>query len=141
MRTVLFGLMTLTMASILPAVRSDAQFTGAQFDAFYASFRAAVTNRDENRLQRMMASHFEFLRAANVVPADVFRALDQDNGQLWKNLQLAMQRGVPVAQSYRNHPARLVSCTPNQVIYNCYIVFEEGRSGRWKWKGFVMPQK
>jgi hypothetical protein len=141
MRTVLVTLMPLAIASFLPLVRSQAQPTAAQFYEFYASFRAAVTNRDETRLQRMMASHFEFLRAANIRPADVFRALDQNNGQQWKNLQLAVQRGVPGAQSYGNHPARVLSCTPNQVIYNCYIVFEENNSGLWKWKGFVMPQK
>jgi hypothetical protein len=140
MRTLLVGLMAIALAPI-PAIPSHAQSAGAKFDQFYASFKAAVAHRDKRRLQRMMASNFEFFRAADVAPTDVFRALDQNNQQQWRNLQLAIQQGAPVAQNYRDHSARLLWCTPSQVIYNCYVVFQKDSFGCWKWKGFVMPQK
>jgi hypothetical protein len=129
------------MASSLTALPTGVHSSGAQFDEFYARFKTAVAKHDKRRLERMMASDFEFLRAAHVAPAQVFTALDEHNEQQWRSLQLAVQRGAPVAQDYENHPARLLWCTPNQVIYNCYVVFEQDRSGRWRWKGFVMPEK
>ena len=141
MRSTLLGLLTLAMISSQPAFSLQQPSHGGQFDEFYAKFKTAVAKQDKARLQRMMASNFAFLRATDVAPTDVFRALEQNNQQQWGNLQLAVQRGVPVAQKYGNHPARLLWCTPSQVIYNCYVVFEKDSSGRWKWRGFVMPEK
>jgi hypothetical protein len=140
-RIALLGLVAfgMTLSQLAPPLQR--QSADGHFEEFYAKFKTAVTNRDEGRLQRMMDPNFEFLRAASVAPADLFRALDQNNQQQWRNLQLAIQRGVPVAQNYGDHPARLLWCTPSQVIYNCYVVFEKDGSGRWKWKGFVMPEK
>jgi hypothetical protein len=139
--TVLSGLLTLAMISGQPAFSLHQQSDGGHFDEFYAKFKTAVANQDKQRLEPMMTSNFEFLRAADVTPANVFRALDQNNEQQWRNLQLAVQRGAPVAQNYGSHPARLLWCTPSQVIYNCHVVFEKDSSGRWKWKGFVMPEQ
>jgi hypothetical protein len=140
MRIALLGVVALTMSSSHGASLQQ-QSGSSDFGKFYANFKAAVANHDKQRLQRMMAPHFEFLKAANVAPADVFRALDQNNGQQWKNLQRAVLQGTPTAQNYGDHPARVLWCAPTQVIYNCYVVFEKDNSARWKWLGFVMPQK
>jgi hypothetical protein len=141
MRNAVLALVAFAMTSGQSAPPLQQQSSNRHFDEFYAKFKTAVATQDKRRLQQMMASNFEFLRAADVAPADVFKALDQNNQQQWRNLELAVQRGSPVAQNYENHPARLLWCTPIQVIYNCYVVFQKDTAGRWRWKGFVMPEK
>jgi hypothetical protein len=140
MRIALLGVLAFAITAGLGAFLQQ-QSSGSDFSEFYANFKTAIANHDKQQLQRMMASDFEFWRATNVAPANVFRALDQNNGQQWKNLQLAVLRGTPVVQNFGDHPARVLWCTPTQVIYNCYVVFEKDNSGRWRWRRFVTPQK
>src|SRR5262249_13690100 len=112
------------------------------FDSFYAKFKTAVANQDQAALQGMMSTHFDFWTSKKVGPGDVFQALADNNNQQWTNLQTGVQQGgTPVNQPYMNRPARLLQCTPTQVIYNCYIVFQKDSANHWRWKGMVMPQK
>ncbi len=116
---------------------------GAQekFNSFYARFKQAVAQKDTATLQQVMSPHFDFLTTANVSPSTVFTALDSNNAQLWINLQTAIQQATPVLDEYADQPAQLLWCTPTETIYNCYIVFQKNKSGHWRWRGFVMPQK
>src|ERR1700739_974153 len=128
MRTALLALVAFAMTASQPAAPLQRQSGGRHFGEVYARFKTAVANHDTGQLQQMMASNFEFLGAVKVAPADVFGALDQDSQQQWKNLQSAVQHGEPVQQNYGNHLARPLWCTPSQVIYDCYIVFEKDSS-------------
>ncbi|HXE90456.1 MAG TPA: hypothetical protein VNK82_05765 [Terriglobales bacterium] len=112
-----------------------------EFDAFYASFKQAVAQKDEAALREMMAPRFAFIRGTNVAPDIVFQGLAADNGRQWLNLQQAVQ-GQPIV--YRGKQGRLfrvLPCTPTDVIYNCAVVFLQDAEGRWRWKGMIMPTR
>lgn len=112
-----------------------------KFSAFYDRFKQAVAEKDSTTLQQMMSPRFDFLLTANVPPSTVFTALDSNNGQLWTNLQTSIQQATPVLDEYAEQPAQILWCTPTETIYNCYVVFQKNKSGQWRWRGFVMPQK
>jgi hypothetical protein len=112
------------------------------FAGFFAKWKAAVEQRDENALTAMMASPFAFIRAENVAPADVFRGLDANGGLQWQNLQQAAQR-QPV--SYRSGnattPAKVLQCTPTEPTYSCLVMFTQDSQLGWRWKGMIMPTR
>ena len=120
---------------------AQAQTTAAKFDSFYSKFTTAVASRDTQTLQQMMANDFEFFTTKHASPAEVFQGLAVDGGLQWGNLQSAVQGDAPVIQKYHGKASRLVTCTPTQVIYNCFVVFQQDNAGRWRWKGMVMPEK
>jgi hypothetical protein len=125
-------------ALLLPASSVSAQ---EKFNSFYNRFKQAVAQKDRATLQQMMSPRFDFLTTANVSPSNVFRGLDSNNAQLWTNLQTAIRQATPVLDEYADQPAQLLWCTPTETIYNCYVVFQKHKSGHWRWRAFVMPQK
>jgi len=126
---------------VLVATLAGSQSAPESFDSFYSRFKNAVAQKDEAALQKMMTPRFDFLITPNVSPSTAFNAMDDDNGQLWTNLQTAIQQGSPSSQAYGGKPSRLLWCTPSEVIYNCYVVFQKDKSNAWRWRAFVMPQK
>jgi len=120
---------------------SSAATAQQKFSAFYDHFKQAVARKDTATLQQMMSPRFDFLTTANVDSSTVFSALDSNNAQLWTNLQTATRQASPVLDEYADQPAQLLWCTPTETIYNCYVVFQKNKSGHWRWRGFVMPQK
>ena len=120
---------------------AHAQAAPEKFDSFYSHFAQAVAQKDTATLQQLMSKHFDFLTTANVPAETVFTTLDSNSGQLWQNLQTATHQATPVLDEYADQPAQLLWCTPTETIYNCYVVFQKNKSGHWRWRGFVMPQK
>ena len=116
-------------------IRSD-------FNTFFDVFKTAVIQRDTVTLTKLMASSFNFIHAVNVRRADVFEGLDSDNGQQWTNLQQAVQ-GTPVTYNgdgpYKN--SRMLQCVPNQMIYECLVVFQKDSQNLWQWKAMAMPTR
>ncbi len=134
----------LFLAAVLllsPALRAGQNST-SDFNAFFNTFKTAAVHKDTVTLKKLMASHFDFMYAVNVRPADVFAGLDSDNGQQWTNLQKAAQ-STPVPYNgdgpYRN--SRVLQCVPNQAIYECLVVFKKDSQKRWRWKAMVMPSR
>ncbi|MGH9509453.1 MAG: hypothetical protein ACRD2M_05920, partial [Terriglobales bacterium] len=107
-----------------------------------AGFRAAVAQKDEASLRKVMAPDFSFIRGTNVSWDKVFQGLAADQGRQWANLQQSVQ-GQPVVVESRNQepPTRVLRCTPTDVIYNCLVVFTQDRSGTWRWQGMIMPTR
>ena len=85
------------------------------FNLFFFKFKQAVMQKDTATLTTLMMPTFNFIRAQNVSPSDVFKGLDADEGLPGTNLQQAVQ-GQP--SSYQAHnsnaPARVLRCTPNR---------------------------
>lgn len=119
-----------------------AQNQSSDFDAFFAKFKQAVAAKDTATLSTMMTPSFNFLRAKSVPQAEVFKALDLNNGQQWTNLQQSVQ-GKPVAYHPKNSsaPTKVLPCTPNETIYNCLVVFQQDSHHQWRWKSMIMPEK
>ncbi len=125
---------------------SPAMFLGQipqpNFNAFFAQFKAAVEQRDAARLTTLMAPGFNFIRARNVSPADVFKGLDADNGLQWTNLQQAVQgQPAPYQIQGSNAHARILQCTPTQPIYSCLVIFQQDSHQHWRWKSMIMPTR
>jgi len=126
---------------LLPSLGAGGQSNQGQFDAFFASFKAAVASKDSVTLEKLMAAEFDYFQAHKVAPADVFKSLDAQNGQQWANLQSAVQnQPVKFKDGYGGKPARALQCTPTNVIYRCYVVFQQDTQHHWKWKAMIMPQ-
>ncbi len=132
---------TLLLLICLFALTSSQASAQDKFNSFYSRFKQAVAQKDSATLQQMMSPRFDFLTSANVPPSTVFSGLDSNNAELWSNLQTAVQQATPVLDEYADQPAQLLWCTPTESIYNCYVVFQKNKSGQWRWRGFVMPQK
>ncbi len=112
------------------------------FDGFFSRFKVAVTQKDTATLTSLMAPHFNFNRAENVSPADVFKALDADAGRQWINLQQSVQRQpIPYQAKDTNTPARALQCTPTDTTYNCLVILQQNTHRRWQWKGMIMPTR
>jgi len=123
-------------------LRSDSKKGGNKFSSFWGEFRAAVTHKDEPALARLMAPHFQFIRAVDVAPADVFKGLNADGGRGWANLQDSLRRQPIVYRPQASaRPQRLLTCTPTDATYNCLIVFEQDDQHHWQWKGMIMPTR
>ena len=132
----LFGLLLLSPA-MLAGQNSQPDFT-----AFFAKFKAAVAQRDAATLTTLMMPGFNFIRAQNVSPADVFKGLDADGGLQWTNLQQAVQgQPSPYQQQGSNAPARVLQCTPTERIYSCFVIFQQDAHHRWRWKSMIMPTR
>ncbi len=132
---------TLLLLICLFALTSSQASAQDKFNSFYSRFKQAVAQKDSATLQQMMSPRFDFLTSANVPSSTVFSGLDSNNAELWSNLQTAVQQATPVLDEYADQPAQLLWCTPTESIYNCYVVFQKNKSGQWRWRGFVMPQK
>lgn len=113
-----------------------------KFDAFYAKFQAAVAQKDQATLTRMMASQFDYFQAQGVAPAQVFQSLNADDGAQWNNLQQAVGAQPTVLDGgYNGRPARALPCTATQITYQCLVIFQQDSQNRWRWKGMVMMQQ
>ena len=107
------------------------------FSRFLAQFQSAVTQRNQKKLANMMASKFDFIRATGVSHEVVFAGLAADGGRQWANLQDALQRRAETQQGAR----RVLQCTPTDVTYACYVVFEQNSQKHWQWQGLIMPTR
>ena len=130
------------MVFVATAMLLDAQTGGGDFGAFYQKFTTAVLQQDTATLDTLMAPHFDFIFSTDVPHQAVFDGLAAEEGQQWDNLQQAVQ-GTPVPYAgggpYRN--SRVLSCTPNEVIYNCLVVFKKDGQGRWRWRAIVIATR
>lgn len=128
--------------ALLAPMSLRAQKNTSDFDTFYKTFQSAVQQRDTGTLADLMSSNFDFIFSSNVPPAAVFNGLTSNGAQQWDNLQQAVQ-GTPApyrgSGPYKN--ARVLQCTPNEVIYNCLVVFKKDGQGRWRWRAMVMPTR
>jgi hypothetical protein len=112
------------------------------FNAFFAKFKAAVAQKDTPTLTTLMMPGFNFIRAQNVSPADVFKGLDADGGLQWTNLRQAVQgQPSPYQPQGSNAPARVLQCTPTERIYSCFVFFQQDAHHRWRWKSMIMPTR
>lgn len=120
-----------------------AQSSLDNFDAFYARFKVAATHQDRAALSKMMSPAFAFLRTENVSKDEVFAALASNGGQQWANLKSALaQNQKPQPYTFNSKLlSRVLNCTPDQIIYNCLIVFQQNKNHQWQWKGMVMPPR
>ena len=130
----LFGL--LVLGSTLLAGQNSPQ----GFDTFLSKFRTAVAQKDQATLTGLMARHFDFIRAQNVPPAEVFSGLAANNGLQWSNLQQAAQ-GQPVPYTNSGSSGQALQCTPTEPIYSCMVIFQQDSQRRWRWKGMIMPTR
>jgi len=131
------GLLLLLSPAMLAGQNSQ-----ADFNTFFAKFKAAVAQKDAATLTPLMAPGFDFIRAQNVSPADVFKGLDADNGLQWTNLQQAVQRQpAPYQAQGSNAPARVLQCTPTDAVYSCLVIFQQDSHRRWRWKSMIMPTR
>jgi len=119
-----------------------AQSSLQDFDVFFAKFKIAVAQKDATRLMTLMMPGFNFIRAQDVSPADVFNGLDADGGLQWKNLQQSVQgQPIPYRLPDSNPPARVLQCTPTDTIYMCLVLFQQDIHHRWRWKSMFMPTR
>lgn len=136
--------MLLFIAAILALAPGslNGQKSTNDFDAFYKTFTTAVQQKDTSTLASLMAPRFDFIFSSNAPQQAVFDGLASDGGQQWDNLQQAVQ-GTPTPYTssgpYKN--SRVLSCTPNEVIYNCLVVFKKDSQNRWRWRAMVMPTR
>jgi hypothetical protein len=132
----LLGLLVLWPATL------RAQNLQQDFDVFFAKFQRAVAQKDTAALMTSMMPSFNFIRAQNVSPSDVFKGLDANSGLQWTNLQQSVH-GQPML--YRladsNTPTRVLQCTPTDTIYMCLVIFQQDAHHRWRWKSMIMPTR
>ena len=90
----------------------------------------------------LMMSAFNFIRAQNVSPSDVFKGLDANGGLQWTNLQQSVQ-GQPMLYRFpdSNTPTRVLQCTPTDSIYMCSVMFQQDMHHHWRWKSMIMPTR
>jgi hypothetical protein len=132
----LLGLLLLTPEILL------SQDSQPDFDAFFANFKVAVTKKDTATLTSLMSPHFSFIRAENVSPSVVFKALDADQGRQWTNLQQSVQQpAIPYQPKGTNTTARALQCTPTDSTYNCLVILQQDKNQHWRWKGMIMPTR
>lgn len=132
----MLGLLLLSPALL---VGQNAQ---SDFTTFFGKFKAAVAQKDAATLTTLMAPGFNFIRAQNVSPMDVFKGLDANDGLQWTNLQQAVQgQPAPYPIQGSNAPARVLQCTPTQPIYSCLVIFRQDNHQRWRWKSMIMPTR
>jgi hypothetical protein len=132
----LLGLLLLSPAMLL------GQNPQPEFGEFFARFKTAVAQRDAAALTTLMAPGFNFIRAQNVSPTDVFKGLDANDGLQWTNLQQAVQgQPAPYQIQGSKSPARVLQCTPTQPIYSCLVIFRQDSHGHWRWKSMIMPTR
>jgi hypothetical protein len=62
-----------------PAVLTG-QHSQQDFTVFFAKFKPAVMQKDAPKLTTLMMPNFNFIRAQNASPADVFKGLDANGG-------------------------------------------------------------
>lgn len=112
------------------------------FTVFFAKFKAAVMQKDAPTLTILMMPKFNFIRAQNVSPSDVFKGLDANGGLQWTNLQQSVQgQPSPYEANGTTTPARVLQCTPTQIIYSCLVIFQKDERHRWRWKSMIMPTR
>ena len=125
---------------VSPVLLAAKQKATQDFNTFLATFKTAVEHKDTGTLASLMSPSFDFNRATNVPPGDVFSALDLNHGQQWLNLQQAVQ-GTPVGYAgngpYKN--SRVLRCTPLEMTSNCLVIFKKDSQHRWRWRAMVMP--
>lgn len=139
MRRHAFGLLGLLFLTPAMLISQDSQ---PDFNAFFAKFKAAVAQKDSATLTTLMMPGFDFIRAQNVSPADVFKGLDADGGLQWTNLRQAVQGQPSPHQSQgSNALARVLQCTPTDRIYSCFMIFQQDAHHRWRWKSMIMPTR
>lgn len=127
---------------LLGAAMLTGQNAEPDFNAFFAKFKAAVAQKDTPTLTTLMMPGFNFIRAQNVSPADVFKGLDADGGLQWTNLQQAVQgQPSPYQPQGSNARARVLQCTPTERIYSCFVFFQQDAHHRWCWKSMIMPTR
>ena len=113
----------------------------ASFNKFFAEFKSAVLRKDERALAEVMASRLSFIRDVGVSRTDVFKGLAADDARGWINLQDAVQRGMfPSGTDYKT-TGRVLRCTPTDILYSCFVLFERDNHYRWRWTGMVMPTR
>ena len=130
------------LALLLVTASSHGQSSSNSFSAFYKTFKTAVQQKDTGALAGLMSSRFDFIFSTNVPAPAVFDGLASNGGQQMSNLQQAVQ-GTPVPYSGAGpyQGARVLPCTPSQVIYNCLVVFKRNSQGQWQWRAMVMPTR
>lgn len=111
------------------------------FNSFLVKFKHAVTQKDTATLTTLMLPTFNFIRAQNVSPADVFKGLDADGGLQWTNLQQAVQGQPTPYQANTNTPSRVLQCTPTESIYSCLVIFQQDPHHHWRWQSMIMPTR
>jgi hypothetical protein len=126
--------------AVNPIFLAAKQKATQEFNPFLATFKTAVEHKDTDTLASLMSPSFDFIRATNVPPGAVFRALDSNGGQQWLNLQQAVQ-GTPVRYAgsgpYKN--SRVLRCTPLAATDNCLVIFQKDSQHRWRWRAMIMP--
>jgi len=126
---------------LLSAATLNGQNSQPDFNAFFAKFKAAV-GQNTSTLTTLMMPGFNFIRAQNVSPADVFKGLDADSGLQWINLQQAVHgQPSPYQLQGSDAAARVLQCTPTERIYSCFVFFQQDAHHRWRWKSMIMPTR
>jgi len=98
--------------------------------------------KDAPTLTTLMMPNFNFIRAQNASPSDVFKGLDANGGLQWTNLQQSVRRQpTPYQANGTNTPARVLHCTPTEIIYSCLLIFQQDEHHRWRWKSMIMPTR
>ena len=132
----LLGLLLLRPAMLV------GQNSQQDFNVFFAKFKLAVAHKDTATLTSLMMPGFNFIRAQNVSPAEVFKGLDANQGLQWTNLQQSVQgQPRPYQAQGVNTPIRVLPCTPTEAIYSCVVMFQQDPRHRWRGKSMVMPTR
>lgn len=133
---------TLLVLLVLAPAMLAGQNSQNDFNLFFAKFQQAVTQKDTAALTTLMTPTFDFIRAKNVLPSDVFKGLDADEGLQWTNLQEAVQgKPSPYHAQDSNGPARVLRCTPTATIYTCLLIFQQDSHHHWRWQSMIMPTR
>ena len=135
------ALCLLELLLLWPAVLT-AQNSQQDFAMFFAKFKLAVAQKDAATLTKLMMPGFSFIRAQDVSSSDVFKGLDANGGLQWTNLQQSVQgQPSPYRMQDSNTPTRVLQCMPTEIIYNCFVIFQQDTHRRWRWKSMIMPTK
>jgi hypothetical protein len=137
MRRIILWLLTAVLLAHTPLLAQAPAKPDAGFTRFLEQFRAAVEQRNEKKLTKMMAPSFDFFRATGVAPAKVFQGLAADGGRQWANLEDALLHREEADKGGK----RVLQCTPVDVASYCYVVFEQDGQRRWRWQGMIMPPR
>jgi hypothetical protein len=109
--------------------------TSSDWNAFLASFKAAVQRRDSGALIGMMARDFDFQNQS-------FRTSDEALAHVnWDQLDKALARGV---ETSRTLPGRKVNQVVDEhpcptCVYQIIISFRQGGDNQWRWAGVAYP--
>jgi hypothetical protein len=98
-----------------------------EWNSFWSTFRAAVSNRDRAALVTMMSARFDSGGDGAYSPDAWIKLMDRNS--FWPMTQKAVSSGTRLSRANNGRPIRVTN--------DMYLFFERGPDARWRWAGIV----